>query len=186
MKRTCIILLRGVMPTGKNRVPMARLREVVLAAGYGRVQTWIQSGNLLLESETSAEETAEHIRRLIKEHIGPDLAVIIRSPEEIILALRECPFQAGFLPERVFYAFPQSPLPQEAIAELQARVFEENEGLRAGPGCLYLYIPGSAARTKLNNALLERVGKTAFTTRNANTLNKLVQLCGAQQPDRND
>ena len=179
MKHTHIILLRGVMPTGKNKVPMARLREITLEAGYGRVQTWIQSGNLLLESEKDKEETAEHIRRLIRERIGPDLAVIIRSPEEILRALRECPFQTGFLPERVFYAFPQSQLTREAIAGLQALVFDGEEDLRFGPGCLYLYIPGSAARTRLNNALLERISKTAFTTRNLNTLSRLIQLCGA-------
>ena len=179
MKHTHIILLRGVMPTGKNKVPMARLREIALEAGYGRVQTWIQSGNLLLESEKDKEETAEHIRRLIRERIGPDLAVIIRSPEEILRALRECPFQTGFLPERVFYAFPQSPLSGEAALKLQALAFEEGEELRLGPGCLYLYIPGNAARTRLNNALLERISKTAFTTRNLNTLSRLVQLCDA-------
>ena len=179
MKHTRIILLRGVMPTGKNKVPMARLREITTAAGYSKVQTWIQSGNLLLESETGKEETAEHIRRLIKEWIGPDLAVIIRSPEEILRALRECPFQTGFLPERVFYAFPQSPLTEEAILKLQALVFDGQEELRFGSGCLYLYIPGSAARTRLNNALLERIGKTAFTTRNLNTLSRLVQMSGA-------
>ena len=178
MEHTHIILLRGVMPTGKNKVPMARLREITLEAGYGRVQTWIQSGNLLLESEKDKEETAEHIRRLIRERIGPDLAVIIRSPEEILRALRECPFQTGFLPERVFYAFPQSPLSGEAALKLQALAFEEGEELRLGPGCLYLYIPGNAARTRLNNALLERISKTAFTTRNLNTLSRLVQLCG--------
>lgn len=178
MEHTHIILLRGVMPTGKNKVPMAQLREITLEAGYGRVQTWIQSGNLLLESEKDKEETAEHIRRLIRERIGPDLAVIIRSPEEILRALRECPFQTGFLPERVFYAFPQSPLTREAIAGLRALVFDGEEDLRFGPGCLYLYIPGNAARTRLNNALLERISKTAFTTRNLNTLSRLVQLCG--------
>ncbi|NLD34588.1 MAG: DUF1697 domain-containing protein [Clostridiales bacterium] len=47
---TLILLLRGVMPTGKNKVPMARLREVMEAAGYGRVRTWIQSGNLLIDT----------------------------------------------------------------------------------------------------------------------------------------
>ena len=178
MKHTHIILLRGVMPTGKNKVPIARLREIALEAGYGRVQTWIQSGNLLLESGKDQDETAEHIRRLIRERIGPDLAVIIRSPEEILRALRECPFQTGFLPERVFYAFPQTPLTEEAIAGLQALECMEGEEMRLGPGCLYLYIPGNAARTRLNNALLERTGKTAFTTRNLNTLSRLVQMSG--------
>ena len=143
MKHTHIILLRGVMPTGKNKVPMAQLREITLEAGYGRVQTWIQSGNLLLESEKDREETAEHIRRLIRERIGPDLAVIIRSPEEIMRALRECPFQTGFLPERVFYAFPQSPLTGEATLNLQALVFDEKEDLRMAPAACTCISPAA-------------------------------------------
>ena len=103
---TYIILLRGVMPTGKNRLPMAQLREVVSAAGYGRVRTWIQSGNLLLDSEQGRQETASCIRALIREQIGPDLAVVIRTPEEIQKVLDGNPFGEGFLPERVFLCLP--------------------------------------------------------------------------------
>jgi uncharacterized protein (DUF1697 family) len=41
------ILLRGVMPTGKNRVPMAELRVALSNAGLSDVQTYIQSGNVM-------------------------------------------------------------------------------------------------------------------------------------------
>ena len=43
---TYVLLLRGVMPSGKNRLPMSRLREVLGEAGYSRVRTYIQSGNV--------------------------------------------------------------------------------------------------------------------------------------------
>lgn len=175
MANSFIALLRGVMPTGKNKVPMARLRETVSAAGYEKVRTYIQSGNLLLESSKSRQETAEHLRRLIREQIGPDLPVILRTPQEIQKALDENPFNEGFLRERVFYVFPETKIAEETLAELAARDFGEDL-LRAGDGVLYLYIPGSAARTKLNNNFLERACKTACTTRNRNTLEKLVEL----------
>ncbi len=42
-----MILLQGVMPTGKNKLPMAQLRETVSKAGCADTQTWIQSGKLL-------------------------------------------------------------------------------------------------------------------------------------------
>ncbi len=170
-----VLLLRGVMPTGKNRVPMQRLREAVSAAGYRGVRTYIQSGNLLLESDRDRQEIADDVRRLIREEIGPDLPVIIRSPQEIQKALDENPFTEGFLAERVFYVFPEHELAAETVTELAARDFGEDL-LRAGKGLIYLYIPGSAARTKLNNSFLERACKTACTTRNRNTLERLVEL----------
>lgn len=176
--RTAIVLLRGVMPTGRNRVPMARLREVMAAAGYGRVRTWIQSGNLLVDTDEGPEETAGRVRALIREQIGPDLTVIIRSPEEIQKALDENPFTGGFLRERVFYTFTESKVAEETLSALSARDFGEDL-LKTGSEALYLYIPGSAARTKLNNNWLEKVCKTACTTRNRNTLEKLVELSRA-------
>ncbi|PIQ33057.1 MAG: hypothetical protein CO186_04135 [Zetaproteobacteria bacterium CG_4_9_14_3_um_filter_49_83] len=35
-----VILLRGVMPTGKNRVPMALLRTALTEAGLADVQSY--------------------------------------------------------------------------------------------------------------------------------------------------
>ena len=51
--QTYIVLLRGVMPTGKNRVPMAALREALTRAGFEGVATWIQSGNAIVRTPLS-------------------------------------------------------------------------------------------------------------------------------------
>ena len=53
---TYVVLLRAVMPTGKNKVPMAQLREVLTQAGFENVRTYIQSGNVLLNTPLSARE----------------------------------------------------------------------------------------------------------------------------------
>ena len=61
-----IILLRGVTPTGTNRIPkMSYLVEILTEVGFLNVQTYIQSGNILLESELSDEE----IRKLVHDTI---------------------------------------------------------------------------------------------------------------------
>ena len=39
--KTFAVLLRGVMPTGKNKVPMAQLRQVLTEAGFEGVRTYI-------------------------------------------------------------------------------------------------------------------------------------------------
>jgi len=61
-----IIFLRGVTPTGTNRIPkMSYLVEILTEVGFLNVQTYIQSGNILLESELSDEE----IRKLVHDTI---------------------------------------------------------------------------------------------------------------------
>lgn len=46
-----IVLLRGVMPTGKNKLKMADLKALLWDSGYTDVETYIQSGNVIVETE---------------------------------------------------------------------------------------------------------------------------------------
>ena len=48
--KTTIILLRGVMPTGKNKVLMAPLRTALEEVGLSQVRTYIQSGNVIVST----------------------------------------------------------------------------------------------------------------------------------------
>lgn len=55
-----VVLFRGINVGGRNKIPMAELREH-LSTDFDNVRTYIQSGNVLLESELSAAKVAEHI-----------------------------------------------------------------------------------------------------------------------------
>jgi uncharacterized protein (DUF1697 family) len=59
-----VVLLRGINVGGRNKVPMAALRER-LAGTYDGVQTYIQSGNLLLDSDLGAAGVAAEIEKLL-------------------------------------------------------------------------------------------------------------------------
>jgi uncharacterized protein (DUF1697 family) len=48
-----VVLLRGVNVSGKNKLPMADLRAAAEAADFGNVRTYVQSGNLVLNSSGS-------------------------------------------------------------------------------------------------------------------------------------
>jgi uncharacterized protein (DUF1697 family) len=45
-----LVLLRGINVGGKNKVPMAPLRELLEELGYSNVSTYIASGNVILSS----------------------------------------------------------------------------------------------------------------------------------------
>jgi uncharacterized protein (DUF1697 family) len=56
-----LVLLRGINVGGKNKVPMAELRNVLEDAGFSNVSTYIASGNVFLDSDLSASKVAEKI-----------------------------------------------------------------------------------------------------------------------------
>ena len=75
-----IILLRGVTPNGKNAIPkMSYLVDILIEADFQHVRTYIQSGNIILESDLSLEEIRQQVHTLIKEKIGADLKMVIKN-----------------------------------------------------------------------------------------------------------
>jgi uncharacterized protein (DUF1697 family) len=57
-----VVLLRGINVGGRNKLPMAALREH-LSENCTEVRSYIQSGNLVLDSELSAGKVAVRIER---------------------------------------------------------------------------------------------------------------------------
>ncbi|SIT90665.1 DUF1697 domain-containing protein [Pontibacter indicus] len=174
--KTYLVLLRGVMPTGKNRVPMAQLRQVLTDAGFQKVHTWIQSGNVVLQSDLSAKELELRVHQLIKEHIGPELAIVVRTSEELRQMLENNPFVGDEHPiARVFFVSFQEPPAEEKVQVLLAQDFGP-EKLSITPMGGYMFIPQAFSDSKLSNNLLERKLGVAATTRNFNTLTKIIAL----------
>lgn len=57
-----IALLRGVTPVGKNRIPkMSYLAEILEDSGFENVSTFIQSGNIMLDTSKNEKDTAVKI-----------------------------------------------------------------------------------------------------------------------------
>lgn len=91
MKRY-IMLLRGVNISGKNKVPMARLKEAMEAQGFSDVKTWLNSGNVVFSNEeTDAAELADRIGRVILGEFGLDIPVFVLPQAELADILRHAP-----------------------------------------------------------------------------------------------
>jgi len=170
-----IVLLRAVMPSGKNKVPMAQLREVLSAAGFDNVRTYIQSGNALVDSSRPAREVATRVHALIKDEIGPDLGVVVRTAAQLRKVLEGNPFRDGHDQSRVFYALFAKRPPAAKVKQLLAEDLGE-ESLAISGDVAYMYIPGLYGRNRLSNNFLEKRLGVVGTMRNANTLRRLVEM----------
>ena len=103
-----IILLRGVTPNGKNAVPkMSYLVDILTEAGFQYVRTYIQSGNIILESDLDIEKIRERVHTLINENIGADLKMVIKNKSDFKKIVQENPFGEHYLYDRVHVIFYQ-------------------------------------------------------------------------------
>ena len=85
-----IILLRGVTPNGKNAIPkMSYLVDILTEAGFQQVRTYIQSGNIILESDLDLETIRERVHTLINENIGADLKMVIKNKSDFKKIVQE-------------------------------------------------------------------------------------------------
>ncbi len=61
-----VALLRGINVGGHNKVAMTELRNMFQSMRFSRVQTYIQSGNVLFESEDNAESLRQRLEQEIE------------------------------------------------------------------------------------------------------------------------
>lgn len=65
-----IALLRGINVGGNNKVAMLELRSVFEQAGMKNVTTYINSGNVIFESELSKNKLASMLELAIEQKFG--------------------------------------------------------------------------------------------------------------------
>ncbi|MBP2620629.1 DUF1697 domain-containing protein [Streptococcus panodentis] len=169
-----IILLRGVTPSGKNAIPkMAYLVEILTEAGFEKVRTYIQSGNILLDSPLPVEEIRHLVHRLIKDQIGADLKMVIKTKRDLEKMADENPFiEKHYLYDRVHVILYQNSIQNLPLEKLLPDY--GGEEICIGHHCLYLYLPRTAKRKKLNTNYLEKLFGVDLTMRKLKVIEKLL------------
>lgn len=176
MSHKKIALLRGVMPSGPNAIPkMAYVREILTEAGLLNVKTYIQSGNVIFETDLSAEEVRRLIHDTIQTKIGSNLSVILKEPDQLKAAAAANPFDDCHDKSRVHLVFTNDELPREALQLLTDQSFGD-EKFVLGHECLYLYLPREAKKKKLNTNYLEKQLRITATMRKLSVVTRLSEM----------
>jgi uncharacterized protein (DUF1697 family) len=92
---TWVCLLRGVNLGRQRKLPMAALRDSLTAAGMTSVRTYLQSGNIVVESPLRTHaQVSSRVRAVVAEDFSMDVPVITRRPAEIDRLIAGNPFAA--------------------------------------------------------------------------------------------
>lgn len=174
MKRA--ILLRGINVGKHRRLPMPALRDALAAAGYTGVQTYVQSGNVVLDAEGPDEALAAELSALIEREFGFDVPVVVRTRDEIAAVVEDNPLRGVAdvpkLQHVLFLAEPLDPARAEEVAGLamapEQVVVRERE--------IHAWYPDGMQNSKLARSLAgTKLG--VATDRNWATVLKLLEMC---------
>jgi len=171
------VLLRGVNVGGHNKVPMAELRAALTDDGFDDVASYIASGNIVLRADDCQPE---RVSAVIAERFGLDIAVVVRSGDQIRAAIEANPFTelAAENPKAVHCFFTSSPVDDEALSGFDHGRYAPDR-VATGAGELLAAYPDGMARSKLTTAVLDRVAGGPTTARNWNTVLKLETMVTA-------
>jgi uncharacterized protein (DUF1697 family) len=179
--RPVAALLRGINLGSRNRVPMARLRELLEEAGHGDVRTHLQSGNVVLLSAKAPSTLERELSKLVSGEFGFDVAVIVRTADELREIAENAPLRSVANDgSKHFVAFCAAEPDSAGVAALLDEDWGKDRVAARGRE-LYAWCPDGMR----NSRLMQRLGGaklgTSTTVRNWNTVTKLLEL--AKAPD---
>jgi uncharacterized protein (DUF1697 family) len=201
-----VALLRGINVGGRNKVPMADLREVVTSLGHTGVSTYIQSGNVLFSTaEDNTAKLAAALESAIEDRFGIWSSVVVLSRDELAIVLAANPYPDEPNPRMVHVVFLNGSPPRDLLDRITAaesaaaakgsrdtvQAIGRSAGPVAGqPQALFLHTPDGFGTSELAQNVLKILAPPkkskpglAATARNWATATKLLSLSEENKED---
>jgi uncharacterized protein (DUF1697 family) len=174
-----VALLRGINVGTTKRMAMPRLREVLEAAGFEDVATYVQSGNVVLRGSGGAAKVGRGVEQVIEGEWGFEVPVVVRTKAQLQAVVDHSPF-ADEATEPKFYSvtfFPKPP-PTSLLDDIEDAQGPDLVELHGSE--LYLWSPQGISNSKLAALLGRRALKLSGTGRNWRTVEQLLSMCGEE------
>jgi len=173
---TIIALLRGINVGGNNRLPMRDLVAILQAMDLRSVQTYIQSGNVVFQTDqTSLPELAHEIGAAIGESHGFTPQVLLLRLVELETAVTRNPFPEAQTDHKTLHFYFLESVPPAPDLALLAALKTERERFQLIDKVFYLHAPDGIGRSKLAEKVEKALG-VATTARNWRTVSKLMEM----------
>jgi uncharacterized protein (DUF1697 family) len=177
-----VALLKGINVGSSHRINMEDLRKMFESLGLSRIETYIQSGNVIFESDDKEASLRKKIEQGIETAFGFAAVVVLRTADELDGIIQRCPFsqeeisqaeESNSEGESLYIALlPEEPKKEsvEKIKALRTAIDDIRfEGREA-----YILLRHSIRNSKLA-VLLQKLEGTS-TVRNWKTLQNLSKL----------
>lgn len=179
--KTYISILRGINVSGQKKILMQDLKVLYENLGFEKVTTYIQSGNVIFQSnESLSTEFAKKIEEAVAEKYKFNVPVIVRKADEMQKVVESNPFLNEQMIDvnKLHVTFLSETPSQENLKKISVADFFPDRFIIEGKE-VFLYIPEAYGTTKLSNTFFENKLKVSATTRNWKTVNKLAEMASA-------
>ena len=173
-----VALLRGINVSGRNTIKMEQLRGLCNRLGFERVDTYLQSGNIVFQAATkNPADLSKRIRETILNSFRFDIPVIVRTSKEIENVLANNPFlkEKDVDTSKLHVTFLQEAAQRSSLEKLEGLATGQDRFCPASRE-IYLDCRGGYGRTKLSNNAIEKALSVTATTRNWRTTNTLYEM----------
>jgi len=177
--RAKIAILRGINVGGKRKILMADLKSLCKKLGWKEVSTYIQSGNIIFQSDVGSIQLEEELAVAISDQYGYDVPVIVRTKEELQNAIRQNPFyDAAEDISKLHLTFLKERPKEENVHQTETYNYEPDQFVIDNQD-VFISCEGKYHESKLTNGFFEKKLKVGATTRNWKTVLKLAELSKA-------
>lgn len=175
-------LLRGINVSGQKIIRMEDLKEDFESLKFTNVSTYIQSGNVMFEAPVTKTAIIEkEIEACLLKRAGHQIVVIVRTIPELEEVVRRNPYAKTQLKENeklhVTFLLDQ---PAGPAVALLGRLKSPTDEIIPMKKEVYILCRNGYGRTLFSNTLIEKKLAVPATTRNWNTVNKLIDIAHAR------
>jgi uncharacterized protein (DUF1697 family) len=180
---TSVVLLRGINLGPSNRVAMPALREALAEVGFENPRTYVQSGNIVLDTGMDESELSDRVELLITQQFRLNVPAITRSRQELVRVVAKNPLVelADQEPKRFQVTFLRGEL-QSGLEQRLAELATANERVVVQERAVYAWHPDGVARSKLAIKLGAKAGlgkDVIATSRNWTTVLTLLEMASS-------
>jgi uncharacterized protein (DUF1697 family) len=171
-----IVLLRGINVGGNNILPMKQLADLLVGLGCQSVQTYIQSGNVLLQhAESNRQVLCNQIAEQIQQSFGFKPQILLLTLAQFEHAVANNPFPDAQSEPKTLHLFFLAEHSVKVDFEALNHIKKANESFELIDLVFYLHAPDGIGRSKLAEKA-EKLLAVPTTARNWNTVSKLLAL----------
>ena len=166
-----VAFLRAINVGGHAIIKMTDLKQMFESAGLQNVQTYIQSGNVIFESGEDEEALTKRIELQLEKAAEYKIHVFVRTMEEVQSIAEKAPFtpQADEIAYVTFLGKKPDRKSQQALLSFKSEADDF-----AFKGRELFNLRRDREKSIFSGNFVEKILKIPSTTRNLNTISKIV------------
>jgi len=178
-----IVLLRGINISGKNKISMKELKKELETSQYSDVITYLNSGNIILQSDADKSSVTDDIKKINKEKFSLDIPVYTTTSLELKDVLDHHPEWWG-TDDKNIYDNLIFIMPPATFEDLYAAIGEPTESIDRiqdyHDAVFWSFDLNNYKKSNWWKKTASTDIKDQITIRTANTMRKVLELCNKQ------